>query len=365
MLSNLGIRAWSNRCLIQGQLYSKLKKQGRLDEKTTGLLIGQLCKTLLYLHSRKIIHRDIKPENILLDTQGNLKLADFGCSNYQFKSIKRETYCGTLDYLAPEMADANHKHDYRVDIWSVGVLIFELLAGYAPFSPNRPDAKREQIEAETKSNILQSKLVFPKDFPALAKDLVKKILVLKPEDRYSLDQILGHSWVLQFYRSSAAANVLANPNVGRFGQTSEFRAFVSEHVKNRSALEDPNYVLHPSSFKVEELIEFIRPESLLMLAPVSSIQLPPQNIPEVVTNSAPVPIVAEKQVFKQPSTELPKMDKLEAGPQATQILPAEYTFIDKQAKIISVEQEFEDMAELLSKQKSEILFLRNEVPPCV
>lgn len=344
-------------------MYAKLKKQGRLDEKTTGLLIGQLCKTLLYLHSRKIIHRDIKPENILLDTQGNLKLADFGCSNYQFKSVKRETYCGTLDYLAPEMADANHKHDYRVDIWSVGVLIFELLAGYAPFSPNRPDANRQQIEAETKHNILQSRLVFPKDFPALAKDLVKKILVLKPEDRYSLDQILGHSWVLQFYRSSAAAASLSNSAVGRFGQTPEFRAFVSEHVKNRSAREDPNYVLHTSSFKVEELIEFIRPESLLMLAPLTSAQMPAQNIPDLVTNSAPVPVVAEKQVFKQPSTEMPKLDKIEPGPQATQILPAEYTFINKEMKIISVEQEFEAMSEQLSKQKAEILLLRNEVLP--
>jgi serine/threonine protein kinase len=318
----------------------------------------------MHLHSRKIIHRDIKPENILLDTQGNIKLADFGCSNYQFKSIKRETYCGTLDYLAPEMADTIHKHDYRVDIWSVGVLIFELLAGYAPFSPNRSEASKQQIEIETKNNILQSRLVFPKDFPALAKDLVKKILVLKPEERYSLDQILGHCWVMQFNRPSNSSQSIPAVPIGRFGQTPEFRAFVSEHLKNRGFKEDPNLVLHPSSFKVDELLEYMRPESLLGLPSLNGNQFLPQAIPDQVAHSAPVPLVAEKPAHKAPTTELPKMEKEKAqiiSPPTADSAAMDSDSSKKEIRVVTVEQEFDTLLEQLSRHKQEILMLRNEV----
>lgn len=84
-----------------------------------------------------IIHRDIKPENILLDANNQVKLADFGWSNFLPKNNKdvRETFCGTLDYLAPEMLEIEHKHDHTVDIWSVGVLCYELLTGLSPFAP--------------------------------------------------------------------------------------------------------------------------------------------------------------------------------------------------------------------------------------
>lgn len=92
---------------------------------------------LQYTHSKGIIHRDIKPENILMDVNGSLKLADFGWSNFFMPNSKdlRETFCGTLDYIAPEMLEKKHKHDHNVDIWAVGVLTYELLTGMAPFSP--------------------------------------------------------------------------------------------------------------------------------------------------------------------------------------------------------------------------------------
>lgn len=88
------------------------------------------------MHDRGIVHRDIKPENILLDAHGNAKLADFGWSNYIHPHDKRTTYCGTLDYLAPQMIDKEHKHDCAVDLWAIGVLIYELTTGASPFSSN-------------------------------------------------------------------------------------------------------------------------------------------------------------------------------------------------------------------------------------
>lgn len=89
-----------------------------------------------YLHSKKppIIHRDIKPENLIFDNNGRVKLADFGWSNVLNENKLRQTYCGTLDYLAPEMIQETG-HDVQLDIWSLGVLIYELLTGRAPFAP--------------------------------------------------------------------------------------------------------------------------------------------------------------------------------------------------------------------------------------
>ena len=88
-----------------GQLWFLLNKQKRFQQKTVKQYIRQLCLALKYIHSRKrpIIHRDIKPENLILDSQGNLKLADFGWSNFISTKNTRKTFCGTTEYLAPEM----------------------------------------------------------------------------------------------------------------------------------------------------------------------------------------------------------------------------------------------------------------------
>ena len=107
-----------------------------------------------YLHGKGIIHRDIKPENLLIDGKGHLKLADFGWSNYFKSDAQRTTFCGTLDYLAPEMVESGHQHDHMVDIWAVGVLVYELLTGKSPFSPASLSLKLKEIERGTQQNIV-------------------------------------------------------------------------------------------------------------------------------------------------------------------------------------------------------------------
>ena len=99
---------------------------------------------LEYLHSRvpPVIHRDIKPENILLDKEGRegrVKLADFGWSNFFNSERTRMTYCGTVEYLAPEMIN-QQGHTTKLDIWNLGVLMFELLTGQAPFQASTQSA---------------------------------------------------------------------------------------------------------------------------------------------------------------------------------------------------------------------------------
>ena len=92
-------------CAGKGQLYSQLKRMKRLDERTVAQYMREVFSAVKYIHSLNppIIHRDIKPENVLLDNDGRAKLADFGWSNFQDENKKRETYCGTPEYLAPEV----------------------------------------------------------------------------------------------------------------------------------------------------------------------------------------------------------------------------------------------------------------------
>lgn len=119
------------------------------------------------MHDKKVIHRDIKPENLLVGEHEELKVADFGWSVHAPNS-RRKTMCGTLDYLPPEMLQHDN-YDFGVDIWSLGVLIYEFLLGSPPFES--PD------QEETYKRIQSLKWVFPEksDISEDAKDLIRKV----------------------------------------------------------------------------------------------------------------------------------------------------------------------------------------------
>ena len=174
----------------KGQLYRVLKKFRKFDERTAAQILRETISALQYLHSFKppIIHRDIKPENLLLNEGGRILLADYGWSNFNMEGDVRKTFCGTPEYIAPEML-LKKGHDTRVDIWSIGILMFELLSGYSPFV-----AKSNQ---ELYQNIRRLKIQWPKDMPPLAKNLISKILKLNPVDRPTFDEILNHQWFKQ------------------------------------------------------------------------------------------------------------------------------------------------------------------------
>ena len=174
----------------KGQLYSLLRRQVRFDQRTAAQYMREVLEAVRYIHSfsPKIIHRDIKPENLLLDDNYRVLLSDFGWSNFLDENEYRKTFCGTPEYLSPEMAK-KEGHNEMVDIWALGVLLFEFLAGYAPFTGSCPK--------ELYSNIKKLKINWPIDFPPLAKNLVTKILKLNPAERLSLEEILDHPWFTQ------------------------------------------------------------------------------------------------------------------------------------------------------------------------
>jgi len=115
-----------------GELLDHLRHEKRFNKKKTALYVIHLTKALSYMHEKNCIHRDIKPENLLIDIKGNIKLSDFGWSVHGTTKQKRQTLCGTVEYLPPEMLERN-SHGYEVDFWAIGVLTYELLSGNSPF----------------------------------------------------------------------------------------------------------------------------------------------------------------------------------------------------------------------------------------
>ena len=114
-----------------GELYKKLTQPGHFSEKVSAKYICDLALALDYCHQKHVIHRDIKPENLLVGAHGEIKIPYFGWSVHATTS-RRNTLCGTLDYLQPEMVEGL-EHDEKVDIWSLGVLMYEFLIGCPPF----------------------------------------------------------------------------------------------------------------------------------------------------------------------------------------------------------------------------------------
>lgn len=152
----------------QGELYKHLRKQHRFPDWRAAQYIAQMAAALKYMHRKHIIHRDIKPENILVGIHGEIKLSDFGWSVHT-PSKRRRTYCGTLDYLPPEMVvprSEDQCYDEKVDIWSLGVLTYEFLVGEAPF---------EDTPLMTTRRIARGDMKVPSFVSTEAADLIKKV----------------------------------------------------------------------------------------------------------------------------------------------------------------------------------------------
>ncbi|KAG7391926.1 hypothetical protein PHYPSEUDO_003132 [Phytophthora pseudosyringae] len=171
-----------------GDLYKKMRSMPgrRFSERQAMLYTAQLVSALEACHNQHVIHRDIKPENILLSDEGTIQLADFGWSSANVTAAsRRDTLCGTLDYLSPEMI-RGEKYDESVDIWAVGIIMYELLVGKPPFEA---PGQNETIEL-----ITEGQLRVPPMVSLAAKDLIMRILQKLPEKRLSLTEIKAHRW---------------------------------------------------------------------------------------------------------------------------------------------------------------------------
>lgn len=156
-------------------LFKLLKEQQTLKEADVVSIILQITKTLHYLHSKSppIIHRDLKSENVLFK-DGVVKLIDFGWSN--FSDDFRNTFCGTPEYLCPEMIQGTG-HSEKLDIWTLGILTFELLNGYTPFAPKIKGLDQRNLQLKIQENILNGKVIYPPEMSPESVHFIKSILV--------------------------------------------------------------------------------------------------------------------------------------------------------------------------------------------
>lgn len=152
----------------KGELYKHLRRENRFPEWKAAQYIAQMAAALKYLHKKHVMHRDIKPENILMGIHGEIKISDFGWSVHA-PNNRRNTLCGTLDYLPPEMIKSGSQENYyneKVDLWSLGVLTYEFLVGEAPF---------EDTPLMTQRKIARGEMTVPPFVSAEAKDLIKRV----------------------------------------------------------------------------------------------------------------------------------------------------------------------------------------------
>ncbi|PIA17838.1 Pkinase-domain-containing protein, partial [Coemansia reversa NRRL 1564] len=180
-----------------GELFDHILAHRQLKETDACRLFAQLIAGVSYLHSSNIVHRDLKLENLLLDRNRNIKITDFGFAN-QFRGPGDDlmsTSCGSPCYAAPELVVSDGPYvGTAVDIWSCGVILYAMLAGYLPFDDDPSNPEGDNINQLYKY-ILSTKLVFPESVSPLARDLLNRMLVPNPRQRAALDEIKAHKWL--------------------------------------------------------------------------------------------------------------------------------------------------------------------------
>ncbi|GAV83122.1 Pkinase domain-containing protein/NAF domain-containing protein [Cephalotus follicularis] len=201
-----------------GELFNKIAK-GRLREEVARLYFQQLISAIDFCHSRGVYHRDLKPENLLLDEEGNLKVTDFGLSAFT-EHLKQDgllhTTCGTPAYVAPEVIGKKGYDGAKADLWSCGVILYVLLAGFLPFQDDNIVAMYRKI--------YKGDFKCPPWFSPEARRLVTKLLDPNPDTRATISKIRDSSW----FKKSV-------PIAVRTKQEIEFDAFSGEDHKAKQA----------------------------------------------------------------------------------------------------------------------------------
>lgn len=169
-----------------GEIFDHLVSNGKMDETRACFVFSQILAAIHYCHTHGVVHRDLKAENLLLDSENNIKLADFGFSNFFSKTGLLSTWCGSPPYAAPELFEGKQYVGPKADIWSLGVVLYVLVSGSLPFD----GATLQDLRAR----VVKCQYRIPFFLSSQCEHLLKGLLVLDPERRLSLHQIASHPW---------------------------------------------------------------------------------------------------------------------------------------------------------------------------
>lgn len=171
-----------------GELFDYLVKKSRLTIKEARKFFKQIISALDFCHSHLICHRDLKPENLLLDDKLNIKIADFGMASLQVDGSMLETSCGSPHYACPEVIRGEKYDGRKADVWSCGVILYALLVGALPFDD---DNLKQLLEKIKKGHFL-----IPSYVPQECQELLRKMIEIDPNKRFTLEEVNKHPWVL-------------------------------------------------------------------------------------------------------------------------------------------------------------------------
>ncbi|KAK4361205.1 hypothetical protein RND71_020157 [Anisodus tanguticus] len=237
-----------------GELFNKVAK-GRLKEEVARKYFQQLISAVAFCHARGVYHRDLKPENILLDEDGNVKVSDFGLSAIS-EQIKQDglfhTFCGTPAYVAPEVLVRKGYDAAKVDIWSCGVILFVLMAGYLPFHDQNIMAMYKKI--------YKGEFRCPRWFSPELTRFLKHLLDINPEKRITIPEIMNNRWFkkgfkhVKFYIEDDKLCSVNDDEYGGVDYSSDISESESEmEIRRRSAS-----LPRPASLNAFDIISFSR-----------------------------------------------------------------------------------------------------------
>lgn len=194
---------------LGGELWTVLRNNKRFSDSTARFYVACVILAFDYLHEKGVIYRDLKPENLLLDSSGYIKLTDFGFAKQLAVDENAWTFCGTPEYVAPEII-TNKSHNYRADIWSLGILVFELLTGAPPFTNKTNPA---QVYPEILKGMRA--VCFPSCISASASEIIRQCCRLSASQRPSLSILKHFIWFAGLDWVRLADRSLPPPKVPR------------------------------------------------------------------------------------------------------------------------------------------------------
>ncbi len=231
-----------------GEIFDFLVANGRMREEEACRVFAQILAAISYCHAHGVVHRDLKAENLLLDADNNIKLADFGFSNYFSSGSLLSTWCGSPPYAAPELFEGKQYVGPKADIWSLGVVLYVLVSGSLPF-----DGATLQ---ELRSRVVGCQYRVPYFLSNECEHLLKGLLVIEPERRLSLAQIARHPWAQEgAAKHAATAELLRKLAQGAEECQAIASAGAADPPLNEAVVD---YIMRVANVNPESVIECVR-----------------------------------------------------------------------------------------------------------